>query len=290
VTIYFYAYSDNRKGLESVRRSAALAKELQKEFEVYFMTTEFRSATYAKRVLGVKKAVGIEDFRNSANIAPRGSVLIYDSQEHNETIHQEMIEYFKTFFRITYNPNDKPKKGEYLISPYPLGENCIESILVDMEFFKPSKKEIERTLFFGDSDYERELEKFAPAIADLNFSLLEGFYFFVDVEEKVKNYFVEVYPSEEYIEVIKSSKLLLTTSLQTALEATASGDKVLFLDNKGKEKKILENIGIKILDFFSPLKIKQELDQIQPPDPSLLITKNVEKTAKIVKELIKSET
>ncbi len=243
--IYFYARTDNRKDLERLRRVVALAKQFE---DVYLMTTDFRAASYAKS-LGVKKAVGIEDFRNISQIAHRGSVLIFDSDEHleNEFVHQEMIDYFRQFIRISYNPKDERKEGEILISPYIVGEGVINGILVDEEFLKESSKEIDKLYFWGDADYDKELMQRASIFKDRAFDLLEGLYFFAGYDDELAPYFREIHACEEQFEVVKRSKVVVSSEPQTLLEAAAAGAKVLYLPKKAQSEylPLLDRLGIR---------------------------------------------
>ncbi len=292
MTIYFYAKTDNRMDLDRLRRSAALAYELQKRYDVYFMTTEFRSATYAKRVLGIKKAVGIEDFRNVGTICERGDILIYDSDEHNERIHQEMIDYFGHFFRISYNPKDLPKDGEVLISPYILGENVITGILIDRRFFKKSEKSRDRLFFYGDSDYERKMLQIAPKLQDYHFDLLEGFYFFVDMSEKLTSYFASIIDSEEYIEALQSAKTMVSMNAQSALEAAATGAKVLFIQKNEEDEylELLQRASIKSLGFFDEKRLDEGLLSATKANLDYLDALNTAKVADSIEEILKSNS
>ncbi len=289
MTIYFYAKTDNRLGLDRLRRTAALAKELQKSHEVYLMTTEFRSATYAKRELGIKKAVGIEDFRNIGTICERGDIIIYDSDEHNEVIHEEMIDYFGRFFRISYDPKDMPKEGEILISPYIVGANVINGALVDMDFFEQGSKKISRLFFYGDDDYNKKLLDIAPKLFGFDFELLEGFYFFVDMEEKLRPYFRAIHSYEEYGDAIKGSKLCLSASGQSALEAAAGGTKVIYMQREDKDEEyvpLLERVGVLNMGYFEPQRLQEAIVSAKVPNQDYLIANSVEKVAKNVQKLI----
>ncbi|BAF70693.1 hypothetical protein [Nitratiruptor sp. SB155-2] len=292
MTIYFYAHTDNRTGLDRLRRSAALAKELQKEYEVYFMTTEFRSATYAKQMLGIKKAVGIEDFRNVGTICERGDILIYDSDEHNEAIHQEMIDYFGKFIRISYDPKDLPKVGEILISPYIVGENIINGILVDMVYFKDSEKSIDKLFFYGDSDYEKRMLEIAPKLKDFQMEFLEGFYFFVDMEERLAPFFTTYHSYEEYQEFIQAARTFLSFSPQSALEAVAAGAKTIYIQSKEDDAylSILERAGIKNLGYFDVTHLQEALLSTSVPNKAYLQSLSVEKVAKRLSEYLKSNS
>ncbi len=282
-TLYFYAKTDNRLGLDRLRRTAALAKELQKEYEVYFMTTEFRSATYAKRVLGVKKAVGIEDFRNIGTICERGDIIVYDSDEHNEIIHQEMIEFFGKFIRISYDKDDMPKEGEILISPYRVGENIINGVLVDMDYFEKQDKD-KRVFFYGDSDYEKNLLQIAPKLKEFDFSLLEGLYFFADIEDKVQEYFTDIFESEEYPETIQSASLFVSHSPQSALEAAASGAKTIYFGEDEEYKELFARAGVFDMGYFDAKRLQEALLQVDAPKGIYLRQMSVENVAKTLKK------
>ncbi len=289
MTIYFYAKTDNRLGLDRLRRTAALAKELQKTHEVYLMTTEFRSATYAKRELGIKKAVGLEDFRNIGTICERGDIIVYDSDEHNERIHREMIDYFGHFFRISYDPKDLPKEGEILISPYVVGANVINGILVDMDFFEQGSKEISRLFFYGDDDYNKGLLDIAPKLSSFDFELLEGFYFFVNMEEKLRPYFRAIHSYEEYGEAIKRANLCLSASGQSALEVAAGGAKVIYMQREDKDEEyvpLLERVGVLNMGYFEPNRLHEAIVSAKVPNQDYLSANSVEKVAKNVQKLI----
>lgn len=282
MTIYFYAKTDNRLGLDRLRRTVALMREF-KEFDTYLMTTEFRSATYAKRVLGAKKAVGIEDFRNVGTICERGDILIYDSDEHNEIIHQEMIDFFGKFFRISYDPKDLPKPGEYLISPHIVGESVINGVLVDRRYFTAQEKS-KRVFFYGDSDYEKSLLKIAPQLKDLELDLLEGFYFFVDVADKVAPYFNAIYESEEYLEILSESGLFISHSAQSALEAAASGGKVIYFGEDEDYLPILQKTGVLYMGYFDAQKLQEAILAAKVAKKEYLGALSVEKVANAIKE------
>ncbi|BCD62912.1 hypothetical protein NitYY0826_C1800 [Nitratiruptor sp. YY08-26] len=286
MTIYFYAQTDNRTGLDRLRRTVALLKEFS-EFDTYLMTTEFRSATYAKRVLGAKKAVGIEDFRNIGTICERGDIIIYDSDEHNPTIHQEMIQYFGKFFRISYDPDALPIEGEFLISPHKVGERIINGVLVDRDYFGEFRKE-KRVFFYGDSDYEKKIVSLSEDLKEFELDLLEGFYFFVDISEKVKNYFKNIYDAEDYPEILQSAALFISHSAQSALEAAATGAKTIYFGHDEAYEKILQRAGVVHIGDFSKIRLQEGILQNQLPKTDFLRNLSVEKVAKEIKSLIKS--
>ncbi len=287
MTIYFYAKTDNRLGLERLRRTAALARELQKEYDVYFMTTEFRSATYAKRVLGIEKAVGIEDFRNIGTVCERGDVIVYDSDEHNETIHQEMIDYFGKFFHISYDPKDMPREGEILISPHIVGADVINAVLVDSHYFEAASKEL-RLFFYGDSDYERRMLDIAPKLARFDLDLLEGFYFFVDMEEKLNDFFNNIYESEEYPDLVPQASLFITHSPQAALEAAAGGAKVIYFGTDEEYAPLFDRANIRNIGVFDPSRLQEALLASTPAATEYLQKLGVKQCAAQIIQRMKS--
>ncbi|MRJ02610.1 MAG: hypothetical protein GXO19_03420 [Epsilonproteobacteria bacterium] len=257
--IYLYVRTDNRRDLDRLRRTVALAREFD---EVYLMTTDFRAALYG-RELGIQRTVGIEDFRNISQICQRGDILIFDSDEHleNDHIHQEMIDYFGRFIRISYDPADRRREGEILISPYLEGEGIVNGILIDRRFFQGFEKGMEPLFFWGDADYEKELLEIAPRLGG-SFSLIEGLYFFAGYDDELREFFREVYPPEEYLDLLRGAGLLLTASPQTALEGGAAGARVAYLPKGESEyEKLLGELGLVRWREGLPLQEFRELDR-----------------------------
>lgn len=277
MNLYFYAKTGHRVGLDRLRRTVALMREFE-EYNPLLMVQDFRAASYAKSDLGVKRSVGIDDVRNMANICQRGDIVIFDSDEYNDLMHQDMIDFFGKFIRISDNPEDKVKEGEYLISPYLEGENIINAVLVDRRYFGNFKKDIEKTYFFGDDDYEKDLIKVADIFKDLDVNLLEGFYFFVNYQSELKNYFKEIFEIEDYEDIIKRSKFFITSSAQSALEAVATGANVIYIQREDKDENmilLLEKLGVKILKKFDKNLLKKALESEFNLKKELLNEKNV---------------
>ncbi len=285
--IYFYARTDHRGDLDRLRRSAALAKEFD---DVYFMTTDFRAASYLKE-LGIRKSVGIEDVRNISNVCQRGDVLVFDSDEHLEAnLHEEMIDFFKTFIRISYDPKDTPKDGEILISPYIVGQNVINAVLIDKEYFKKSEKDIQRCYFWGDSDYEKRLLKLAPKLKEYELDFLEGFYFFVEYVKELKEYFKNIHEIEEYEDVIKRSRIFVSSSPQTALEAAAAGAKTIFFPKYESEyAQLLERVGVVNMGYEIE-KLQEAILKAKEGDREFLKRMGVERAAEKIKEILGFQT
>ncbi|WP_281951538.1 hypothetical protein [Nitrosophilus kaiyonis] len=281
MNLYFYAKTGHRIGLDRLRRTVALMKEFD-EYNPLLMVQDFRAASYAKSDLGVKRSVGIDDVRNMANICQRGDIIIFDSDEYNDLMHQDMIDFFGKFIRISDNPKDKPKKGEILISPYLKGENIINSILVDKKYFGDFEKNIDKTFFFGDDDYEKDLLKVSNIFEDLNMNLLEGFYFFINYSDELKKYYKNIFEIEDYEEVIKKTKLFISSSAQSSLEAIASGADVIYIQREDKDSNLIplfSSLGVKVIEKFDKNLVKNAIETEFILNKNILYEKNVTITA-----------
>jgi len=259
--LFFYAKTGHRVGLDRLRRIIALMREFE-EFNPLLMVSDFKAASYAKSELGVKRSLGIDDVRNMTNVCQRGDIIIFDSDEYNELMHQDMIDFFGKFIRISDNPKDEVKKGELLISPYLEGENIINSILVDKRYFGDFEKIFDKTFFYGDDDYDKDLVKVSAIFKDKDINLLEGFYFFMNYKSELKEFFKEIFEIQEYENLIKNSKIMITSSSQTALEAAASKSRVVYIQREDKNQNLLpllEKLGIDIINNFDGLNIENLL-------------------------------
>lgn len=282
--LFFYAKTGHRVGLDRLRRVVALMNEF-KEYEPFLMVEDFRAASFAKSELGVKKSIGIDDIRNMANFCNRGDVVIFDSDEYSNIMHQEMIDYFKYFIRVSDKIDDEPKKGELLISFYKEGENIINGVLVDRDFFGEFKKDTKRVFFYGDDDYEKNLMKKSKIFKDLDVDLVEGFYFFLNYQDELK-YFKNIYEIEEYKDIIKRAKTFITSSPQTALEAAASKSDVIYIQREDKDKNLvplLKEIGIKVLESFDKPMLEIALKTKSNLRNDLLSDKGVTNVARNIK-------
>lgn len=282
--LFFYAKTGHRVGLDRLRRVVALMNEF-KEYEPFLMVEDFRAASFAKSELGVKKSIGIDDIRNMANFCNRGDVVIFDSDEYSNIMHQEMIDYFKYFIRVSDKIDDEPKKGELLISFYKQGENIINGVLVDRDFFGEFKKDTKRVFFYGDDDYEKNLMKKSKIFKDLDVDLVEGFYFFLNYQDELK-YFKNIYEIEEYKDIIKRAKTFITSSPQTALETAASKSDVIYIQREDKDKNLvplLKEIGIKVLESFDKPMLEIALKTKSNLRNDLLSDKGVTNVARNIK-------
>jgi spore coat polysaccharide biosynthesis predicted glycosyltransferase SpsG len=151
--IFYYAHTGHRIGLDRFKRASAIIKALSKEgIDVTLLTSDYRIASVSKDY-GIKKCVGVDVVRNIANIANQGDKIIFDSEEANPLMLEDMRNYFSTFIRISDNANDKKANNEFLISPYLKGEGICSCIAVDEQYFQIAKKDIKLSYFFGDDDF-----------------------------------------------------------------------------------------------------------------------------------------
>jgi hypothetical protein len=209
------------------------------DVDITLLCSDFRIANEARH-FGVEKAVGIDVVRNIPKIANHGDKLIFDSDEANPIMLEDMRNFFSTFIRVSDDKNDSRADGELLISPYLSGEGICNAIAVDDKYFAKEEKTIKLAYFFGDDDYEKDLEKNLSFVADLNPDLLLGFYYFLDYEDFLRKGFKNHHEFEEYDEVIKKSQILITASPQAVFENLAAGGKPIYIQRDGYREDFIE--------------------------------------------------
>lgn len=201
---YYYVHTGHRIGLDRFRRACAIINSLG-DVDITLLCSDFRIAQVA-RDFGIKNSVGIDVVRNIPQIAQNGDQLIFDSDEANPIMLEDMKQYFSKFIHIK-----------------------TDEIAVDEKFFEQTEKTIKLSYFFGDDDYEKDLEKHLDFIDDLNPDLQLGFYYFLDYEDTLKKKFQNYHEFEDYEEMIKKSEVLITASPQATLESLASGSKPIYI-------------------------------------------------------------
>jgi len=156
--IYYYVHTGHRVGLERLRRSAPVINALKAmDVDVTMLTNDFRAGEYAKEQFGIRKYVSVDVVRNIANIATPGDALVFDSEEENRAMWDEMADYFRAFVRITDNPDDFVSAGEGLVSSMKEGEGILKLDIVDPRYFETSSHDGGTWYFWGDDDYEQKL-------------------------------------------------------------------------------------------------------------------------------------
>jgi hypothetical protein len=282
--IYYYVHTGHRVGLDRFRRACTIIRALY-DLDITLLCSDFRIANEAKN-FGVSRAVGIDLVRNIPKIAKYGDILIFDSDEANPIMLEDMRKFFSTFIRISDDINDKREDGEFLISPYLSGEKICNAVIVDDKYFKEVEKTIEISYFFGDDDYEKDLEKNLPFLSELNPTLQLGFYYFFDYEDMLKSKFENYCEFEEYDETIVRSKVFITASPQAALESLASGSKPIFIQREDYETNFLEifkKLNIPILKNSEHCQLVTILKMLKNHE-YYKVEHNIKKVANFIKE------
>jgi len=224
---FYYVHTGHRIGLDRFRRAATIIKALG-DVEITLLCSDFRIAQIASD-FGVKNSVGLDVVRNIPQISHHGDQLIFDSEEANPIMLEDMRSYFSTFIRISDKKEDVKEKDELLISPYLSGEGICNAYAIDESYFESCDKSVEISYFFGDDDYEKDLEKRLDFLGDLKPNLQLGFYYFLDYEEDLKEKFPNHFEFEDYEEMIKKTDVLITASPQAILESLASGGRPIYV-------------------------------------------------------------
>ncbi len=258
--LFYYVHTGHRIGLDRFRRAATIIRALG-DVDITLLTSDFRIAQEARH-FGVKRSVGIDVVRNIPQIAHHGDKIIFDSDELNPVMHQDMVNFFSTFIRVTDDPNAMQLEGELLISPYLEGEGICKAVAIDDRYFEKQEKNIEKTFFFGDDDYEEDLLKNSKMFAKLEAELIVGFYFFLDYEDKLASSFTTCHEFEDYDEVLTASKIFVTASPQAVLENLASGGRPVYIQRPDYVRDFLplfESLNIPVVDGFDQEKLLLEI-------------------------------
>ncbi len=249
--IYIYAKSGHAIGLEATRTCSAIASKL-KEYDPILCTCDFRAGAYAKEELGIKKYVSVDVLTNLPNIMERGDILIFDSDETSDIMEKHMKDFCSLLYKV--------------------GVNTPQYIVDNKLFKKNPNPKLEKTLFFGDDDYNDLLQELTKNSSKKQMNLLLGHYFFLGNEVKLKPYFEKLFTDEEYIDTIFNSKFLLTTSVQSCMESIVCGNNPVLLLRKDKNYNLqfIENLNIPTINYNENLdKIVIEFEDIISSYPDL---------------------
>jgi len=204
---YYYVHTGHRIGLDRFRRAVAILNGLGED--ITLLTSDYRIAQIA-RDFGIEKSVGLDVVRNIPQIAHNGDRLIFDSDEANPIMLEDMKGYFSTFIPIT---ND--------------------TIAVEPKYLEnQEEKSVKISYFFGDDDYEKDLEKYFDFIEGLDLNLQLGFYYFLDYETMLEKKFPNHFAFEEYEEMILKTDILITCSPQAVLDSLASGGRPIYVQRE----------------------------------------------------------
>ena len=264
MNIYYYVHTGHRIGLDRFRRAATIIRML-KDVDITLLCSDFRIANEAKH-FGVDKSVGIDVVRNIPQISQNFDKIIFDSDEANPIMLDDMRKYFSTFIRVSDNKDDVKADNEFLISPYLNGADICNVVVVDDKYFEQEEKTIELSLFFGDDDYSKDLEKNFELFDGLNPNLQLGFYYFFDYEDMLKEKFPNHHEFEDYDEVIRKSKVLITASPQAVLENLAGGGKPIYIqreDYTADFQELFKKLNIPILNILENRQLLTILQSIE---------------------------
>ena len=285
--LYYYVHTGHRIGLDRFRRACTIIRALG-DVDITLLCSDFRIANEA-RDFGVDKSVGIDVVRNIPQIAHNGDQLIFDSAEANPIMLDDMREYFSTFIRLSDDKDDSKDENELLISPYLQGSGIFNGYAVDDKYFKEYDKTIKLSFFFGDDDYEKDLEKNISFIEELNPDLLLGFYYFLDYEDELKKKFKNYHEFEDYDDVITLSEVLVTSSPQAVLENLASGGKPIYMQRADYTRdfnELFESLNVPIIENFDKNHFLSTFDSINEHKYSKMKQKS-NKLAEFIKENLK---
>ncbi len=253
MTIYYYAYSGHKYGLDRVKRAVALIKALRTQgVEVNLLLNDFR-AGLAARELGVMDSVTVETILDIDAVAKRGDVVFIDSPEDDRGKLEHYADEYRPLFRVVDDCGESASCGEILMKPVCGEEDCLSSLLVDSDYFEPVPKEKRRLFFLGDADYNKMILSHTDFFEGVGMELLLGQYFFVKYEDDLAKLFDGLHEAEEYSELLCSSSQIITASTQCAIEARAADADVVYLKKPEDAACLLEQFeifGIKIIDGF----------------------------------------
>jgi len=282
--IFYYVHTGHRIGLDRFRRAATIIRSLG-DVEITLLCSDFRIAQIA-RDFGVSNSVGLDVVRNIPQISHHGDKIIFDSEEANPIMLDDMRQYFSTFIRVSNDILDKKDTQELMISPYLNGDGICNGLSIDDKYFDVQEKSVDISYFFGDDDYEKDLEKNLDFIDGINPHLQLGFYYFLDYEDMLKEKFSNYFEFEEYDEMIQKSEILITSSPQAALESLASGAKPIYVQREDYTRSfipIFEKLNIPIVNNFDKYHLSVIFETINNHKYEKL-EQNSNKIAKFIKE------
>jgi len=250
--LYLYAKSGHNFGLENVRRVSALHNMLL-DCDPILCTADYRAATFAKAELGVGKGVGVDVIGNLPHVMERGDMLIYDdSGEASDTMQEHMQAFSRNLYKV----------GKEI--PFDV---------VDERYFDKVESKREKVIFFSDDDYANWFFDLALKSKKQDLPLILGHYFFLGNEDKLVSHFSEIIEEEDYIDTVKETKYLLTSSVHTCMESIASGNSPVYFKRYDKENienlDLLEKYNVPIIEEESLEKIVEKFEDIITSYPQL---------------------
>ncbi|MCJ7766397.1 MAG: hypothetical protein MUP09_10710, partial [Thiovulaceae bacterium] len=147
-------------------------------------------------------------------------------------------------------------------------------------------KTIEKCFFFGDDDYEEDLFSNLEMFKSLEMDLMQGFYFFMNYEQKIAPAFKTIHEFEEYDDVVQGTRRFVTASPQAALENLASGGCPIFIQRPDYVRDFIplfDSLNIPVVDGFDKMKLSPLFDSLLSHKYHTL-EQDTEKIAKFLKE------
>jgi hypothetical protein len=270
---YIYAKSGHQVGLDSLKRAVAIYKALS-SYDPTLLVTDFRAGEFAKN-FGVNRYVSVDVAKNIANVAQRGDVLIYDSDEVGENFIKEMTDYFSLFIRVDIDNFGKFDPKEITIGRD--GAN-INGAIIDKDYFTKKETIYDMALFFGDDDYYNILVNSFNDDSKISTPLLLGHYFLFENESILESKFDTLIEEDEYLEVVSSTKYLITSSLQAVLESIAFGNSPIYFqreDKKESDLDVIRSLGVPIIEFSSIEKLINDSKELTKSYPIIKSTTTV---------------
>ncbi len=272
--IYYYAHTGHKIGLERARRGITILSKLREAGkEVQLLVNDFRAGVAMKEEQGWPEYVTIETIQDIDAIAQNGDSVIIDSDEDD---HGRLVKYvsdFKTVMRFAHDPSDSSVHGEMLFVPECHSDSCLEAVVIDEQYFKQCEKEKRVLFFLGDYDHDKTILGNESFFKAFDMELLLGHYFFVKYEDDLAKCFAALHEPEEYVELLTGSDTVVTASAQAALEAKASGAKVIYMDI-GRPAlypmSLMEHYGIRIVHGFDVSALSEALAAPMPEASSVL--------------------
>jgi len=283
--LYYYVHTGHRVGLDKFRRSVSIIRSLGEDIDITLLCSDFRIAHVAKE-FGIKNSVGIDVIRNIPYIAHHGDKLIFDSDEANPIMLDDMRKFFSTFIRLSDDKDDVKLDKEYLISPYIQKDGVCNALVIDDKYFEQTEKTVKISFFYGDDDYEKDLERNLSLLDGLEPVLQLGFYYFLDYEDELKKKFIDFFEFEDYDEMIQKTEILITASPQAALENLASGGKPIYIqriDYPTHFEELFGKFGIPIIKNYNNKQLVLQIETINKQEYKKL-EKSSNKITKFIKD------
>ena len=246
--LYYYAYTGHKIGLDRVKKAAAVIKELETNgVECRLLVNDFR-AGLAAREFGINESITIETIQDIDAVAQMGNSVIIDSPEDDHGRLEKYCNEFHAVFVWRQSAEDSVRFSETLL----------DGVAVDKAYEEATKLEKkERKLFFlNDADYEKALLNNSTLFENRGLELVLGHYFFVKYEDDLAKIFSILHEPEEYMDLVQSSKTVITSSLQTAFEAKTSGACVYFLNLRNENAAAVNYLS------FNGIEVVERIDEI----------------------------